>query len=106
MEKGCEGWERHESVWIVAEGVLGVKGGRGSEVNSSDVITKALMVIGSLCPISVEGVIRGLKWDIGPEGGEALSCHHIWTFIPSVRPPVRRAKSGEGGYICMDVLTY
>jgi hypothetical protein len=48
--------------------------------------TKALMVIGSLCPISVEGVLKGLRWGIGPEGGEALSSHHIWTFIPPARP--------------------
>jgi hypothetical protein len=38
---------------------------------------KVLMVIGSLCPISEEWVIRGLRWGIGPEGGEALSSHHI-----------------------------
>jgi hypothetical protein len=38
---------------------------------------KALMVIGSLCPISVEGVIGGLRWGIGPERGEALSSNHI-----------------------------
>jgi hypothetical protein len=25
---------------------------------------------------------------IGPEGGEALSSHHIWTFISSVHPSV------------------
>jgi hypothetical protein len=34
------------------------------------------MVIGSLYPISVEG----LRWGIDPEGAEALSSHHIWTF--------------------------
>jgi hypothetical protein len=45
---------------------------------------KVLMVIGSLCPISVEGVIRGLRWGIGPKGSEALSSHHIWTLIPSI----------------------
>jgi hypothetical protein len=60
---------------------------------------KALMVIASLCPISVEGVIRGLRWGIGPEGSKALSSHHIWTFIPSV-----------GGVVCMygrtDIWTY
>jgi hypothetical protein len=33
---------------------------------------KALMVIGSLCPISVEGVIRRLRWGIGPKGAVAL----------------------------------
>jgi hypothetical protein len=48
--------------------------------------TKALMVIGSLCPISVEGVIRGLKWGTGPKGAKALSSHHIWTFILPARP--------------------
>jgi hypothetical protein len=46
---------------------------------------KALMVIGSLCPISVEEVIRGLRWGISPKEAEALSSHHIWTFIPPVR---------------------
>jgi hypothetical protein len=40
---------------------------------------KIVMVIGSLCPISVERVIRGLRWGIGPEGGKALSSHHIRT---------------------------
>jgi hypothetical protein len=29
------------------------------------------MVIGSICPISVEG----LRWGIGPKGGEALPSH-------------------------------
>jgi hypothetical protein len=42
------------------------------------------MVIGSLCPISVEGV----KW---PEA-EALSFHHIWTLISSF----------GGGGVCTD----
>jgi hypothetical protein len=28
-------------------------------------------------PITVEGVIRGLRWGIGPEGGKAFSSHHI-----------------------------
>jgi hypothetical protein len=37
---------------------------------------KALMVIGSLCPISVEGVIRRLRWGNCPKGAEALSSHH------------------------------
>jgi hypothetical protein len=55
---------------------------------------KALMVIGSLCPISVEGVIKGLRWGIGPKGAEAPSYHHIWTFILSV-----------GGYIHTDRWT-
>jgi hypothetical protein len=48
-----------------------------------EIDAKALMVIGSLCPISVEGVIRGLRWGIGPRA-KALSSHHIWTFIPPV----------------------
>jgi hypothetical protein len=43
------------------------------------------MVISSLCPISVEGVLRGLRWGIGPEGVKALSSHHIWMFILSVK---------------------
>jgi hypothetical protein len=38
---------------------------------------KALMIIGSLCPISAEGVIRGLRWGIGPKGAEAFPSHHI-----------------------------
>jgi hypothetical protein len=38
---------------------------------------KALMVIGSLCPISVEGVIRGLRWGIGPEGAKLF---HLITY--------------------------
>jgi hypothetical protein len=46
---------------------------------------KVLMFIGFLCPISVEGVIRGLKWGISPKGAETLSSHHIWMFIPPVR---------------------
>jgi hypothetical protein len=40
-----------------------------------EIDAKALMVIGSLCPISVEGVIRALRWSIGPKGVEALSSH-------------------------------
>jgi hypothetical protein len=55
------------------------------------------MVIGSLCPISVERVIRGLRWGISPKGAEALSSHHLWTFIPSVGK-----HGGKGGYIHMD----
>jgi hypothetical protein len=47
------------------------------------------MVIGSLCPISVGGMIRGLRWGIGPKGGEALSSYHIWTFILYVRMSAR-----------------
>ena len=45
---------------------------------------KVLMVIAPLCSISVEGVIRRLRWGIGPKGGEAFSSHHIWMFIPSI----------------------
>jgi hypothetical protein len=66
-----------------------------------------LMVIGSLCPISVEGVIRRLRWGIGPEGGEALSSHHIWTFIPPAHPFIGRGGAGYGCmYGCMDVQMY
>jgi hypothetical protein len=36
------------------------------------------MVISSLCLITVEEVIRGLRWGIRPKGAEALSSHHIW----------------------------
>jgi hypothetical protein len=37
---------------------------------------KVFMVIGSLCPISVEGVIRGLRWGISPvvEPGRYGDC--------------------------------
>jgi hypothetical protein len=54
---------------------------------------RAIVVIGSLCPISVE------------------ESHHIWTFIPSLRLSICRATSGVGGrgtYTCphMDVWTY
>jgi hypothetical protein len=49
--------------------------------------TKALMVIGSPCPISVEGDKR-VEMGISPKGGKALSCHDIWMFIPSVRTSV------------------
>jgi hypothetical protein len=58
------------------------------------------MVISSLCPISVEGVIRELRWGIGPEGAEALSSHHLWMFIPPVGQ--HRGEGGERGYIWMD----
>jgi hypothetical protein len=71
-------------------GVL--KKGRNKELDA-----KALMVIGSLCPISVEGVIKGLRWGIGPEGGKAFSSHHIWTFIPPACPFVEQ-NWGGGGY--------
>jgi hypothetical protein len=53
---------------------------------SIELSAKALMVIGSLWPISIKGVIRGLKWDIGPFRGETLSSHHIWMIIPPTRP--------------------
>jgi hypothetical protein len=59
-----------------------------------------IMVIGFLCPISVEGVIRDLRWGIGPKGTEAFSSHHIWMFIPSVG----QHRGGVYGrtYICMN----
>jgi hypothetical protein len=47
------------------------------ERNRKKLDAKALMVIGSLCPISVEGVIRWLRWGIGLEGSKALSSHLI-----------------------------
>jgi hypothetical protein len=59
---------------------------------------KALLVIGSLSPISVEGLIRGLRWGIGPEGAKALSSHHIWMFIPSV------GQHQGGRYVCVSGL--
>jgi hypothetical protein len=39
------------------------------------------MVIGSLFPISVKGVIRGLRWGTGPKGAKQSwthgnSCYH------------------------------
>ena len=46
-------WEKRE----IGEGEKREKGEEELDV-------KALMVIGSLCPISVEGVIRGLRWRI------------------------------------------
>jgi hypothetical protein len=51
-------------------------------------------------PISVEGVIRGLRWGIGPEEGEALSSHHIWMFILSVGKNL-----GGGTYVHMYICT-
>jgi hypothetical protein len=63
------------------------------------------MVIGSLGPISVEGVIRELRWGIATEGGKALSSHHIWMFIPPTHPSVCKATSEEGGYRYLDVRT-
>jgi hypothetical protein len=57
-------------------------------------------------PILVEGVIRRLRRGISPEEGKALSPHHIWMFIPSARPSIRRATSVGGGYARTDVLTY
>jgi hypothetical protein len=63
---------------------------------------KSVNGIGSLCPISVEGVIRVLRWGIGPEGGKALSSHHIWPFIPPARPS---GKIG-GGVLVTYVRTY
>jgi hypothetical protein len=64
------------------------------------------MVIGSLYPISVEGVIRGLRWGIGPKGAEAFSSHHIWMFIPSVGQ--HGGGGGTDGYMYgwMDGGTY
>jgi hypothetical protein len=38
---------------------------------------KALMGIGSLCPISVKRVIKGHLPQGCPKGAEALSSHHI-----------------------------
>jgi hypothetical protein len=82
-----------------------------------EIDAKALMVIGSLCPISIEGVIsliRGLRWGIGPEGGKALSSHHIWTFIPPAGLPVHPygnigggggVVGGTGTYVCTEGLT-
>jgi hypothetical protein len=54
------------------------------------------MVIGFLCPILIEGVIRGVRWSIGPKGDKAFSSHHIWTFIPPARPSV--GQNLGGGY--------
>jgi hypothetical protein len=54
---------------------------------------KAFMVIGSLCPISVQGVIRGLRWGIGCKGAEALISSHM--DVNSARPFIGQHK-GEG----------
>jgi hypothetical protein len=51
-----------------------------------EIDAKALMVIGSLCPISVLAVIIGLRWSIGPKEAKSLSSYHIWTFIPPICP--------------------
>jgi hypothetical protein len=56
------------------------------------------MLIGSQCPILVEGVIRGLRWGIGPEGGKALSSHHIWVFIPPACPFVGQNWGGVNAW--------
>jgi hypothetical protein len=42
---------------------------RKEERKEGRIDAKALMVIGSLCPISVEGVIRELRWSIIRGGG-------------------------------------
>jgi hypothetical protein len=55
------------------------------------------MVIGSLCSISVEGVIRGLRLASAPK--RAKPSHLIadgCLFCPSARPSVCRVKSGWG----------
>jgi hypothetical protein len=54
------------------------------------------MVISFLCHISVKGLIRGLRWGIGPKGAKTLSSHHIWMFIPPKRG------GGKREYIWMD----
>jgi hypothetical protein len=53
---------------------------REEEGEEEEKDAKALMVISSLCPILVEGVMRGLRLGIGPKGAEALS------FRSSVHP--------------------
>jgi hypothetical protein len=42
---------------------------------------KAFMVIGSLGPISVQGVIRGLRCGIGCKGAKALDVNSARPFI-------------------------
>jgi hypothetical protein len=60
------------------------------------------MVISSLCLISVEGVIRGLRWLHQPQGGRTP----LISYGRSFRPLIRRATSGwEGGGVS-DVCTY
>jgi hypothetical protein len=71
---------------------------------------KALMVIGSLCPISVEGVIRELRQGIIPKGAEALSSHHIWMCTLPVGQHQEGGVQTDGRtsgrmYIRMDVHT-
>jgi hypothetical protein len=77
---------------------LGPMPKREKSENGLKLKAKALMVIDSLCPISVEEVIRGLKWGIGPKGTEAFSSHHIWMFILSIGQ-----HPGEGDYRRSDV---
>jgi hypothetical protein len=44
---------------------------------------------------------------IGPEGGEALSSHHVWMFIPSVRLSIcLYVRLSICLYICMSVRPY
>jgi hypothetical protein len=58
------------------------------------------MVIGSPCPILVEGLIRGLRWGIGRKGAEAPSSLHIWMFISSILNRVTSGwRDGNGMYI-------
>jgi hypothetical protein len=52
---------------------------------SNKLDAKALMVIGSLCSISVEGVIRGLRWGSSPKGAKPS---HLITYGRSFRPPI------------------
>jgi hypothetical protein len=86
--QGCRKWQtrrpslRKAGHPSVREGRMdGRKEGKGKEggkkvgKEKEGIDAKTLMVIGSLCPISVEGVMRGLRWGIGSKGSEALSSH-------------------------------
>jgi hypothetical protein len=48
---------------------------------------EALMIIGSLCPISVEGVIRGGDW---ASARRESNPSHLITYGCSFCPPVER----------------
>jgi hypothetical protein len=71
---------------------------RGRQKFDSQLDAKALMVVGFLCPISVEGVIRGLRWGIGPKVAEAISSH---MDVHSIH----RATTGRRG-VCTDRQMY
>jgi hypothetical protein len=66
-------------------------------------VVRAIVVIGSLCPVSVKGYYEGQRWGRSPKGCKALSFHHIWTFIPDIRRATLGKNVPNG---CKDVHTY